>query len=79
MTERLSLAQAFWNRSKAAGFSDEQIRNRARREAGVIHHARILFFADGSTIQEAGPPCDRKLVVREDGVAKELHRAAVAG
>jgi hypothetical protein len=63
-----SQAQAFWNRTKAANWSDEATRSQLRREAGVIQHGLFSIFSDGSMLKDESAPLGRKLVVREDGV-----------
>ena len=73
--EKLCYAQAFWNRTKAAGWSDEQIRSQIRREAGVVHQGTNFIFTDGSVLRDSFAPLGRKLVVCEEGAR---HAAAFA-
>jgi hypothetical protein len=77
--DRLSQAQAFWNRTKAAGWSDEQTRMQVRREAGVVHHGVDFIFADGSILRDMTAPLGRKLVVCEQMQAPVLPQAALVG
>jgi len=62
---QLSHAQAFWNRTKAAGWSDEQTRSEIRRQAGVVQHGLEFIFTDGSVLRDESAPLGRKLVIRE--------------
>jgi hypothetical protein len=63
--DKPSQAQSFWNRTKAAGWSDEQTRSQIRREAGVIQEGLNFIFSDGSVVRDDFAPLGRKLVVRE--------------
>jgi hypothetical protein len=64
--DQLCQAQAYWNRTKAAGWSDEQTKSQIRREAGVIQHGLDFIFSDGSVLRDLAPPLGRKLTVHHD-------------
>lgn len=73
--EKLCYAQEFWNRTKAAGWSDEQVRSQIRREAGVVQQGLNFIFTDGSILRDTSAPLGRKLVVCDEGAK---HAAAAA-
>lgn len=75
--DKLSQAQSYWNRTIAAGWSDEQTRSQLRREAGVLQEGLNFIFLDGSVLRDVFAPLGRKLVVRERGIAG--WRSAVSG
>ena len=69
--DQLSQAQAFWNATKGAGWSDEQTRARARQERGVVQIGGHYFFPDGSSIRDTVAAIGTKLVVQEREQSKK--------
>ena len=61
----ISQAQAFWNRTKGARYSDERTESELRSELGVVEEGLEFIFPDGSSIRNEAAPLGRKLVVRE--------------
>ncbi|MBI2686976.1 MAG: hypothetical protein HYX27_11725 [Acidobacteria bacterium] len=58
-------AQAFWNKAKGAGWSDETTRARARQERGVVQIGGHYMFPDGSSLRDTFDELGRKLIVQQ--------------
>lgn len=73
--DAISQAQAFWNKVKAADWSDEQTRSQIRREAGVVQHGLDSIFSDGSALRDGSVPLEQRWFVRESRNAAAAGRA----
>ena len=63
-----SQAQAFWDRTRGAGWSYQQTRRQLHCEGGVVQEGLTYNFLDGSTLEDASAPLGRKFIVREGNV-----------